>query len=81
MRLYLSAHVLRSYQSASPAIQKAFNKQAALLLGNIRHPSLHAKKYDEAEGVWQARVNRDWRFYFSIKDDLYYLHDIMPHPK
>jgi hypothetical protein len=34
-------------------------------------PSLRAKKYDEAQDYWQARVNRDWRFYFTI----------IPHPK
>jgi mRNA-degrading endonuclease RelE of RelBE toxin-antitoxin system len=30
-------------------IRKAFYKQAAFLVGNLRHPSLHAKKYNEAE--------------------------------
>jgi plasmid maintenance system killer protein len=32
----------------------------------LLHPSLHAKKYDEENDVWQARVNKDWRFYFTI---------------
>jgi hypothetical protein len=31
--------------------------------------------------VWQARVNSDWRFYFSIEEDEYLLHEIKPHPK
>jgi hypothetical protein len=26
-------------------------------------------------------VNSDWRFYFSIEDDEYLLHEIKPHPK
>jgi plasmid maintenance system killer protein len=52
-----------------------------LLLQNLYHPSLHAKKYDESRGLWQARVNKDWRFYFLIQDDAYYLVDIMRHPK
>jgi len=42
---------------------------------------LHAKKYDEANDIWQARVTRDWHFYFRIADDVYELIDIMPHPK
>jgi len=42
---------------------------------------LRAKKYDESRGVWQARVNKDWRFYFVIQDDIYYLVDIIRHPK
>jgi plasmid maintenance system killer protein len=42
---------------------------------------LQAKKYDEARGIWQGRVNRGWRFYFKIEDDTFYLIDVMPHPK
>jgi mRNA interferase RelE/StbE len=48
---------------------------------NLRHPSLRAKKYDESRGLWQARVSKDWRFYFLIQDDVYYIVDIIPHPK
>jgi len=39
------------------------------------------EKYNEAENKWQARVNRDWRFYFPIVDDAYVMTDIMAHPK
>jgi len=48
---------------------------------NLRHPSLRAKKYNEAEDIWQARVNRDWRFYFTIQGDTVIIRDIIPHPK
>jgi len=48
---------------------------------DLHHPSLRAKKYDESQDLWQARVNRDWRFYFQIHDDVYYIVDIIPHPK
>ncbi len=42
---------------------------------------LRAKKYDEIRDIWQARVNSGWRFYFVIRGDLYYLLDLIPHPK
>ncbi|MGD0777008.1 MAG: hypothetical protein ABSC05_29670 [Candidatus Solibacter sp.] len=29
------------------------------MLQNLPHPSLRAKKYDESQGLWQARVNKD----------------------
>ena len=48
----------RDLAGAPPPIQEAFEKQLALLLSNPRHPSLRAKKYDEARGIWQARVTR-----------------------
>jgi hypothetical protein len=54
---------------------------SALLARNLRHPSLRAKKYDEARDIWQARVNGGWRLYFLIRGDLYYLLDMIPHPK
>jgi len=48
---------------------------------DLRHPSLRAKKYDEARDLWQARVNKAWRFYFVIQNDTYFIVDIIPHPK
>ena len=80
----LWVHTRRSekdYSAASPAIQKAFDKQIRLLAKNLNHPSLRAKKYDEATNLWQARVNRDWRFYFLIQEDTYVIVTIVPHPK
>ena len=81
MRYLLSDEALRDYQGASASIRKSFEKQIDFLVKNIRHPSLHAKKYDEALGVWQARINRDWRFYFLITGDVYYIFSITKHPK
>lgn len=81
MRLHYTERFRRSYQNAPRTIQQAFDRRAALLAGNLRHPSLRAKKYDEAKDIWQARVTRDWRFYFRIDGDTYILLDIMAHPK
>jgi plasmid maintenance system killer protein len=81
MRPYLTPRFLRLYAEAPAHIQKAFDQKLKYLLQNLRHPSLRAKKYDEARGIWQARVNGGWRFYFSIEGDTYILHSIRPHPK
>jgi len=51
------------------------------LLRDLRHPSLHAKKYDEARGIWQARIDGGWRLYFVIEGDGYVLLTLMPLPK
>ena len=81
MRPHFSERFVRSYTSASPAIQRVFDRKLELLVHNLRHPSLHAKKYDEARDIWQARVNEAWRFYFRIEGDTYELIDITAHPK
>lgn len=81
MKIRRTKHFDRNYSKAPQEIQQAFDKQALLLLQNLRHPSLRAKKYDEHRNRWQARVTRDWRFYFFVEDDTYILLDITPHPK
>lgn len=81
MKLFFTERFRKSYADAPLAIKHAFNKQAKFLEGDLRHPSLRAKKYDEANDIWQARITRDWRFYFKIEKDAYYLLDMIPHPK
>ena len=81
MKLQYSPRFMRDYKKAPALIQRAFDKQALLLLEDLRHPSLRAKKYDESRDLWQARVTRGWRFYFTIDGDTYYLHEIKAHPK
>ena len=71
----------KAFTAAPAAVQKAFLKQVALLQQNLQHPSLHAKKFEESTDMWQARVNRRWRFYFSIEGDTYVIHKLIPHPK
>ena len=72
-------HFDRAFSKMSTRVQIAFHKQAVLLLNNIRHPSLRAKKYDESGDVWQARVTSNVRFRFSIKNSTYILLDIEKH--
>lgn len=71
----------QDYDSLQRKIQKAFDKQARLLAENLLHPSLRAKKFNEAEDLWQARVTKAWRFYFKITDNTYVITRIIPHPK
>jgi hypothetical protein len=81
MRLHYTERFRRSYAEAPPNVQRAFDRRALLLVKNLRYPSLRAKKYDEQRGIWQARINGGCRFYFQIEGDVYYLIDMMAHPK
>jgi hypothetical protein len=81
MKLFYTERFRRGYESAPPHIQRAFDRRATYLARDLHHPSLRAKKYDEARGIWQARVNGGWRFYFTIEGDTYHLLCTMPHPK
>jgi hypothetical protein len=81
MQLSYTDRFRRSYEDAPSRVQKQCDKQLALLMQDIRHPSLRAKKFDKAQDIWQGRINAGWRFYFKIEADAYYLIDIIPHPK
>jgi len=81
MNVALTERSVAALAAAPPAVQKAFIKQISFLARNLQHPSLHAKKYDESQGLWQARVNDDWRFYFIVSADSYVITSLVPHPK
>jgi plasmid maintenance system killer protein len=81
MEIIYSERFLDALEFAPAAIQRAFYKQLGYLKHNLRHPSLRAKKFDETHDIWQARVNRDWRFYFTVEGDRYRLIEITAHPK
>jgi hypothetical protein len=80
MKIEYGDAVYEALENAPDAVKKAFFKQTKLLKQNLRHPSLRAKKYDEARDRWQARVNQGWRFYFTIKGDTYHILKLIPHP-
>ena len=78
---YNNPGVVNQLKNAPSNVRKAFFKQIKFLAVNLHHPSLHAKKYDERRDLWQARVTKDWRFYFVIQSDTYIVLDVIPHPK
>jgi mRNA-degrading endonuclease RelE of RelBE toxin-antitoxin system len=81
MRIHYSERAGKTLDVLPTNVRRAFFKQIGFLEQNLMHPSLRAKKYDESQDIWQARINKAWRFYFLIQDDVYYIVDIIPHPK
>ncbi|HEV2426537.1 MAG TPA: hypothetical protein VGZ29_17055 [Terriglobia bacterium] len=81
MKVVVSDRAIESLKHAGANVQRTFEKQLKLLEANLQHPSLRAKKYDKSHDTWQARVNRNWRFYFMIQQNTYIMLDVIPHPK
>jgi mRNA interferase RelE/StbE len=71
----------RQYRALSEQLKAKVDKQIHFLMENVRHPSLRAKKYDEAREIWQARIDRRYRFYFQVQSDTCILLSVIPHPK
>ncbi len=81
MKVAFSNRFVRQYGKLPAACQARFDKQLGFLLSNFRHPSLRAKKYDEAANIRQARVCDQYGFYFQIHGDTYRIPSITSHPK
>src|SRR3989344_3586831 len=56
MIIILSDSADKQYERLPAALRKVVEKQFVFLAHDIRHPSLHAKKYGEVAGLWQARI-------------------------
>lgn len=81
MKFVFTERALGDYDKLSPQQRSLFHKQVAHLLQSLHYPSLHAKKYNAEEDIWQGRVNGSYRFYFQIHKDTYIILSIVKHPK
>ncbi|MBF0609050.1 MAG: hypothetical protein HQL61_16045 [Magnetococcales bacterium] len=81
MKLLFTAKALADYESLTERLRALVDKQLEALLKDIRYPSLRAKKYDDRQNIWQARINKEYRAYFRIERDVYVLITICKHPK
>ncbi len=81
MRVRWTDRFRRDFHASPATIQGALEKPVAFLIHDLRHPSLRAKKFDEAHDICQARVTGAWRFSFRIEGDTYQLLTITRHPE
>ncbi len=81
MNITFTVNAAKDLEELPVALRKTTLKQLELLRRDIRHPSIHAKKYDENNDVWQGRVNLGYRFYFRIVGSVYRILRVIPHPK
>lgn len=81
MKISYAPNFKKSFRRLPKKVRNKFRKQINFLLRNFRHPSLNSKKYDKEKGIWQARVNRNYRFYFLMEGDTYILLEIKTHPQ
>ena len=81
MQIEFSDKAEKQYEALNPNIEKQADKQFDFLLQDYRHKSLNVKKYSKKLEIWQGRINKSWRFYFHIINDVYYIFEIKNHPK
>ncbi len=71
MKVAFSNLSVRQYHDLTPQAKAKFDKQLGFLLHDLHFPSLLAEKYEK--DIWQARVDRRYRFYFKIEGDTYHI--------
>lgn len=79
MRLTRGDSFKRSYKKLPKFIQKKTDRILKLLVADLRHPSIRAKKIQGVEDVWEGRIDKFHRFTFEIKDDEIILRSIGIH--
>ena len=81
MRVRFTGPARSDYNALDSRVQRLVKKQLRFLVDDLRHRSFNAKKYDQTRDIWQARVDRSYRFFCLIEGDAYVIIRIQPHPK
>lgn len=76
MEIKITKHFTDGYQSLPDEVKRCATKQISLLIDNINHPSLRAKKMKGMRNIWEARITKDYRFTFQIEGNAYILRKI-----
>ena len=68
-KIKFTRRFLKSYAHLPAAIQEKIIKQVALLAENPRHPSLQTKPIQGAAGLYEARIDQDYRLTYERQAD------------
>lgn len=79
MNLQVSPKFKKSYDRLPLSIQTKTKRVLNYLKEDLRHPSVHAKKKQGKGDSWEGRVDRFYRFTFTIDDQDITLRTIGPH--
>lgn len=78
MELERTERFLRSYRRLTVQERRQVDSHLRLLADNPRHPGLRARKWPGTD-IWYARVSRDFRLFYEVREDSYLLLDVGHH--
>jgi mRNA-degrading endonuclease RelE of RelBE toxin-antitoxin system len=64
-KIRTSNRFAKAYHKLPPEIKARVKKALRLLAENIRHPSLHTKPIEGAPGIYEARVDQNYRLTYQ----------------
>ena len=68
-KIKFSKRFLKSFAGLPKPLQEKIKKQILLLAENPRHPLLHTKPIQGAPGIYEARVDIDYRMTYERQAD------------
>ena len=68
-KIKFTKRFLKSFSRLSLTIQEKIKKQIALLAENPRHASLQTKPVQGADGIYEARIDIDYRMTYERQAD------------
>ena len=79
-KIKFTRRFLKSFARLPPAVLEKIKKQITLLAENPRHPSLQTRPIQGVPGIYEARVDIDYRMtYERDKDDTLVLRVVGKH--
>lgn len=76
MRVVFARSFIKAFDQLDSELAAKILKALALLESNPRHPSLHLKRVRSTAGVWEARVDLDYRMTLGIERDCYVMRNV-----
>lgn len=68
-KIRLTRRFIKSFAHLPAAVQEKVKKQLSLLSEDPRHPSLQTKPIQGALGIYEARVDIDYRLTYEREED------------
>ena len=68
-KIRFTRRFLKSFARLPVPVQEKIKKQIALLAENPRHPSLQTKPIQGARGVYEVRIDREYRMTYERDAD------------
>jgi mRNA interferase RelE/StbE len=81
VEIFLTEQFEQAYQKLTDAERRSVLKALSLLGENLRHPSLHVKKMEGRQNVWEARPSKRLRMTFELKEGIIIVRNVGEHDK
>lgn len=79
MNVVFAKNLKKHFKRLPEHIKRKANRQFLALSQNFRHPSIRAKKIEGFSDVWEGRIDRFYRFIFTLGKDIITIIRVGPH--